>query len=238
MNAEVIIEHMIAGFAALDNRGIVTKVNTRFASMIRIPAREIEGRSVFDVFPDLAGSRADKMIREVLEVRSNRRVDMFSQSLYNWFDIIVVPTGPDEVYLFVRDVTDRERAIQTDAMREALRRILGDAPIAITIMAGLEHRIELMNHAARALVGGRDMEGLPIRTAVPELNDSFFGMMDQVYQTGEPMTIPDLEVTYDREGNGKMYTGRFDITYQPMRDASGVITGIVSTSVENTRNRP
>lgn len=236
MNAEVIIEHMIAGFVALDSGGLVTKVNTRFASMIRIPAREIEGRSVFEIFPDLNGSRAEAMIREVLEVRSNRRVDMFSQSLYNWFDIIVVPTEPDEVYLFVRDVTDRERAIQTDAMREALRRILGDAPIAITIMAGLEHRIELMNDAARALVGGREMEGMTIRTALPELDESFFGMMDQVYKTGEPMTISDLEVTYDREGNGKMYTGRFDVTYRPMRDAGGVISGIVSTSMEKESN--
>ncbi len=234
MKAEVIIEHMIAGFIALDGSGVVTKVNARFANMVRIPAREIEGRSVFDVIPDLAGSRAEAMIREALDVRTNRRVDMFSPSLYNWFDIIVVPTEPDEVYLFVRDVTDRERAIQTDAMRETLHRILGEAPIAITITAGSEHRIELMNSAARALLGGRDMEGLTMKTALPELDDSFFGMMDHVFQTGEPMTIPNLEATYDREGNGKMYTGRFDVSYQPMRDASGVITGIVSTSVETT----
>ncbi len=234
MNSDVIIEHMIAGFIALDGNGVVTKVNARFANMIRIPAREIEGRSVFDVIPDVAGTRAEGIIREVLEMRTNGRVDMFSPSLYNWFDIIVVPTEPDEVYLFIRDVTDRERAIQTDAMREALRRILGEAPIAITITAGVEHRIELMNKAARALVGGRDMEGLTMMAALPELDHSFFGMMDHVYQTGEPMTIPNLQATYDREGNGKMYTGRFDVSYQPMRDASGVITGIVSTSVETT----
>lgn len=236
MNAEIIIEHMIAGFMAVDGSGVVKKVNPRLANMVRIPVREIEGRSVFDVIPDLAGSRAEGMMRDAIKAKTSRRVDMFSPSLYNWFEIIVVPTDPDEVYLFIRDVTDRERGIQTDAMREALRRVLGEAPIAITIMAGPEHRIEMMNNATRALLGGRNMEGMTMRTALPELDESFFGMMDTVFQSGEAMTIPNLEVTYDREGKGKMYTGCFDVTYQPMRDATGVITGIMSTSVERTQD--
>ena len=33
--------------------------------------------------------------------------------------------------------------------------------------------------------------------------------------SGEPLTLKDLEVTYDREGDGTLYRGTFDVTYQP-----------------------
>lgn len=136
--------------------------------------------------------------------------------------------------MFFRDVTDRERAIHTDALRESLRRVLMDAPVAISITRGPEHRYELINNAARQLIGGRNLEGLTARTALPEVDQSLFAVLDNVYRTGERVTLQDLEVKYDREGNGVLYSGSFDVTYQPMRDSDGKISGIIQTAVETT----
>ena len=234
MKAEIIIEHMNVGFIALNGEGVVTKANAKATAMLRTPSREIEGRSIWSTFPGLAGGNGERELRQVLETGAQRRFDMFSPALYNWFEVTAVPAGPNEIYVFFRDVTDRERAMQSDAVRESLRRILMDAPVAISILRGPEHRIELMNNAARALVGGRDLEGMTIRNALPELDNALFEILDRVYQSGEPVTLSDLGVTYDREGNGVLYAGIFDVTYQPMRDMTGAVVGVISTSVETT----
>ncbi len=236
LKSEVIIENMIAGFIALDSEGMILNTNARARNMLRIPTGQMEGRSVFDAIPDLAGSRGEAVLREAVELRANRKFELFSPSLYNWFEVVAAPAEPAETYVFIRDVTDRERSIHSEAMREALRRILGDAPIAITITTGSDHRIDLMNNAAQALVGGRNLEGLTMKAALPDLNDQFFEIIDTVFETGEPKTLSNLQVTYDREGTGELYTGQFDVTYQPMFDAAGTVTGIVSTSVEKTQN--
>lgn len=232
LNADVIIEHMIAGFIALDSNGLVLRINARLGNMLRVPPDQIVGSTIFEALPDLAGAKGEMVVREGLATRSTRKFEHFSPSLYNWFDILIVPVPPDQTYLFVRDVSDRERAIQSEGMREALRRVLGDAPIAITLTSGSDHRIDLMNSAARALVGGRNFEGQTMRSALPDIDEVFFHMIDRVFESGEAMTVPDLEVTYDRNGDGFLYTGTFNVTYQPMRDATGVVTGIMSTSVE------
>ena len=98
------------------------------------------------------------------------------------------------------------RARQSDAVRESLRHILMDAPVAIMITRGAEHRFELVNTAARVLVGGRNLEGLAARAALPEVDPALFAIIDQVYETGEPVTMRDLVVTYDRNGDGQPYT--------------------------------
>lgn len=234
MNPEIIIRHIVAGFLWVDDEWIVKRVNARASTMLRKPNREIEGKTLWEAFPGLTGTSAERVLRTVPLSRTEQRFDVFSAELYNWFEGWAVRGDDGEIYVFFRDVTDRERATQTEAVRESLRRVLMDAPVAISITRGPEHRYELINNAARALVGGRDLEGITARNALPEVDESFFAILDKVYQTGESVALQDLEVTYDREGNGVLYVGSFDITYQPMRDTDSKISGIIQTAVETT----
>ncbi|MBA3670909.1 MAG: PAS domain-containing protein [Gemmatimonadaceae bacterium] len=234
MNAEIIIRHIVAGFLCVDRDWVVQRVNARASTMLRKPDRELEGKTLWEAFPGLAGTSAERVLRTVPQTRIEQRFDVFAEELYNWFEGWAIQGDAGEIYVFFRDTTDRERAIQTEAVRESLRRVLMDAPVAISITRGAEHRYELMNNACRALIGGRDLEGLTVRNAFPEVDESLFAIMDNVYRTGEPVTLPDLEVSYDREGDGVLYTGSFDVTYQPMRDTDGRISGIIQTAVETT----
>ena len=111
-----------------------------------------------------------------------------------------VPAG-DEVYVYLMDVTDRARAMQSDAVRQSLRQVLMDAPV---------------------------------RNALPEVDPSLFAMLDRGFERGEPLTLRDLEVTYDRDGDGALYTGTVDVTYQPLWESDGTVSGIISTAVETT----
>ena len=234
MNAEIIIRHIVAGFLCVNDEWVIQRCNARASTMLRKPNREIEGRTLWDAFPGLTGTPAERVLRTVPSSRTEQRFEVFSAELYNWFEGWAVQGDVGEIYIFFRDVSDRERAIETEALRESLRRVLMDAPVAISITRGPEHRYELINNASRWLVGGRNLEGLTVRSALPEVDQSLFTIMDGVYRTGEPVTLQDLEVTYDREGNGVLYTGSFDVTYQPMRDTDGKVSGVIQTAVETT----
>jgi PAS domain-containing protein len=234
LDAALILRHIVAGFLAVDADWTVRVANPKACTLLRRPTPEIEGHSLWEAFPGLGESTAAADLRAAVGGRIERRYEVFSPTLYNWFELWAVPTSDGDLYLFFQDVTDRARAIQSDAVREALRRTLMDAPISITITRGAEHRYELLNQGARALVGGRDLEGMTARNALPEVDSRLFDVLDQVYRTGEPITLRDLEVTYDREGDGTLYTGVFDITYQPMRGADGSVEGLIQTAVETT----
>lgn len=234
MNAEIIISHILAGFLCVNNEWVVQRANARASTMLRKPNRDIEGKTLWEAFPGLSGTSAEQVLRTVPLKRTQQRFDVFSAELYNWFEGWAVQGDAGDIYVFFRDVSDRERAIQTEAVRESLRRMLMDAPVAISITRGPEHRYELINNASRELVGGRNLEGLTARSALPEVDQSLFAILDNVYSTGEPVTLTDLEVTYDREGDGVLYQGSFDVTYQPMRDTDGKISGIIQTAVETT----
>lgn len=234
MNAEIIIQHISVGFLALDQDWVVKRANARASTLLRKAHRDLEGKPLWDAFPGLAGTTAERTIRAAAKTRFEQRFDVFAAELYNWFEGWALQGDPGEYYVFFRDVTDRERALHTEALRESLRRVLMEAPVAISITRGPEHRYELVNSAARRLIGGRNLEGLTARNALPEVDQSLFTILDNVYKTGEPVALQDLEVEYDREGNGVPYTGTFDVTYQPMRDVDGRISGIIQTAVETT----
>ena len=234
LDGHLIVRHILAGFLSVDAKWVVQVANPKACTLLRRPATEIEGLDLWAAFPGLADSPVAHELRGAAKGRIERRYELFSASLYNWFELWAVPAPSGGIYLYFTDVTDRARAIQSDAVREALRRTLMDAPIAISITRGAEHRYELLNNAARALVGGRNLEGMTARNALPDVDERLFALIDEVYRSGEPTTLRDLEVTYDRMGDGVPYTGTFDVTYQPMRGTDGGVEGLIQTAVETT----
>jgi signal transduction histidine kinase len=108
-------------------------------------------------------------------------------------------------------------------------------PIALALMIGPEHRIEVVNAAYRRLSrGGRDITGLTAREAFPELEGQpFFELLDRVYATGEPWAANGVSVRHDRDGTGVVDTF-FDLRYQPIRDADGRMFAILNSAVDVT----
>jgi PAS domain S-box-containing protein len=117
--------------------------------------------------------------------------------------------------------------------RMQLRQIFEQAPAAITIMQGQEHTINFMNLQARRLVGRRAVIGRAIRDAFPELQgQGYFELLDNVYQTGLPFSGERMPARWDKYGTGEMVEAHFNIVYQPLRDHTGTIWGIMSHAVE------
>ena len=137
-----------------------------------------------------------------------------------------------------RVLADRERQAHEAAAaaeRERLRALVLRAPMPMALLEGPEHRYALVNDAFRAVSGGgRDVTGLTVRAAFPEVaGQGIYERLDRVYATGEPWAGRETLVRYDRQGAG-VEDVWFDLRYDPVRDATGRVTGILSTSVDVT----
>lgn len=231
LTPEFLFRHASDAILVIDKEWRVVAANPRAETLLSAGAARLVGEALAQAIPDLAGSRAEELLREVSMLE--RRVEHFSARRYTWYEIRMLPLK-DQRVLFVRDVSDRIRQMKTDAVRESVRQIIMDAPVAISITRGPEHRYEIVNTMARRLIGDREVEGRTARAAFPEVDAGLFDILDDVYRSGRPVSMRDLEVAFDRNGSGELVKGTFDVTYQPLFEADGSVSGILSTSVETT----
>lgn len=111
-----------------------------------------------------------------------------------------------------------------------LEEVLHQLPIGVAILDGPEHRYRLMNPANQRLVGRTNVIGKPIRAVFPEVaGQGMFEILDQVYATGEPFTTSHVQVQIDRHGVGVIEPVSLALTYHPLHDRHGAITGVLAT---------
>ena len=119
--------------------------------------------------------------------------------------------------------------------RERLRAIFATCPVAITLYEGPTHRIAMTNASSRRLVDGRDLEGVSLVEAFPELGaQGIATRLDHVLQTGEPYEASEAPIEFDRDGTGSLYAGFFTFSLQAVRDSDGAIYGVLSSSMDVT----
>ncbi|MCW8108426.1 PAS domain-containing protein [Alteromonas ponticola] len=110
---------------------------------------------------------------------------------------------------------------------EHLRQLFQQAPGIIAVLRGKEYVFELVNDAYQQLVGDRELIGKKARVAIPEVEDQgFFELLDSVYESGEPYVGRGIPVKLRRPPSDELELYYVDFIYQPIRDASGQITGI------------
>jgi signal transduction histidine kinase len=136
----------------------------------------------------------------------------------------------------VLDNLRRERAMQhaAAAADERLREIISQAPVAIAVLRGPEHRYEITNALYDQLIGHRKVIGLTVRDALPELKgQGIYELLDQVYATGEPFVGKELAVNIERTP-GQIEESFFTFVYQPLRESNGAIFGVAVVASDVT----
>ena len=122
-----------------------------------------------------------------------------------------------------------------DAERARLQHLFANAPAAIAVLSGPEHRYEIANEHYLKLVGGRTVLGQPIREALPELEgQGIFELLDSVYRSGEPYVGNELGLMMDNAGTGALSEQFFSFVYQPIHDETGRVSGIFVHAVDVT----
>ncbi|WP_348752756.1 ATP-binding protein [uncultured Aquincola sp.] len=122
--------------------------------------------------------------------------------------------------------------------RDRLQRMFQQAPSFMCLLAGPEHRFVLVNDAYASLVGHRELLGLTVREALPEVRgQGFFELLDEVYSTRRPYAGRNVPVHLLREPGGVPEERYVHLIYQPLLDDEGQATGIFVDGYDVTHQR-
>jgi PAS domain S-box-containing protein len=141
--------------------------------------------------------------------------------------------------------TGRTLAVQAQAQAQArdvtatqLAEIIELAPAFMAVFRGPTFIIEIANDAYRQLVGQRELIGLPVREAFPDISgQGFFELVEHVYTSGEPWVGSSVPVLLTRQAGAPAQTRWIDLVYQALREADGSISGVFAHGVDITERK-
>lgn len=127
--------------------------------------------------------------------------------------------------------------IESDAHRAQLAALFAEAPVAIAILRGPEHVIDLVNPSA-ALMWGRPAEevlGGKLSTVLPEaIERGMETLLDGVFASGVPFVGSEVPVKLGPVGDPAALDAYVDFVYQPMRSPDGTIHSILCIGTDVT----
>ncbi|RYU78461.1 PAS domain-containing protein [Hymenobacter persicinus] len=101
------------------------------------------------------------------------------------------------------------------SQRETFYNLFQQAPALICILRGPEHRYDFVNPLYQQLFENRQLVGLTVAEALPEVVDQgIMEILDNVYNTGETFYGKEIPLQLDRDGSGTLHPGYFNFTYQ------------------------
>jgi signal transduction histidine kinase/PAS domain-containing protein len=129
--------------------------------------------------------------------------------------------------------SEQQARKEAEMERTRLHSLFIQAPTIINIQRGPEHVFEFV-HPLTTQALGRDVQGLGVREALPELEgQGFFELFDEVYRTGVARQIAEMPMRV-RLADGSYRDSNWDFVYQAWRDVSGELAGVLTFAVEVT----
>ena len=130
------------------------------------------------------------------------------------------------------NILERARIVQEDNLRLASERnrlvdMFMQAPGFVAVLSGPTHVFQFYNEAYRRLTGHRDLEGLALAQALPEvIGQGYVDMLDSVFTTGESVHGQASLVKLQRSPEAPPEDAYVDFVYQPIRDVDSRIVGV------------
>ncbi|WP_343073441.1 sensor histidine kinase [Pyxidicoccus fallax] len=149
----------------------------------------------------------------------------------------LAPSGGEVSHIAIayKDVTAELVAREAEhAERQKLYQVFTQAPVAINVLRGPELRFEFANPLLQKLMGGRELVGRTLREAIPDLSPDLVSLHLGVVESGERAVANEYPVTLDYDGQGQVETKFWTIIYEPLRDESGRVDGLVTFASDVT----
>jgi PAS domain S-box-containing protein len=218
--------------------------NRALLSRWQKPLDEVVGKNFFELnYPaDLAG-RFHWQIQQVIETKQTLRDQAtfpVATGELRHFEYIFVPVlGADGAVEAVagstRDITERQRMEKALAASEQqLQRIFAQAPVAIVVFRGRDFVVEMANPNYLALLQGREVVGRPLADVVPELARDVWDVFYRVIDEGEPFAANEWHIPYDANKDGVIEDHWFNVSYNPLRDFDGSVSGMIAVLTDVT----
>lgn len=141
----------------------------------------------------------------------------------------------DVSYRLEADAKQRRAHEAVEAERARLAEIFDLSPAYTAVLKGPDHIYERANARYYQFVGERELIGKPVREAIPEIvGTEYIDLLDRVFQTGEAFVGINMRLMLGRQRNGPLTERFVDFVYQPLRDSSGAVTGVLSHGIDLT----
>lgn len=140
-----------------------------------------------------------------------------------------------EARVFARTQALRHAQADTERQRHQLEAFLMQAPALLCVLSGPEFVFELVNPLYQQLFTGRQLLGLPLHEALPDMADTATaGILMQVYRTGQPYAATEQQLPIVRMLGGPVETRHFNLMYQARRNDQHEIDGLLIFATDVT----
>ena len=142
-------------------------------------------------------------------------------------------SGATQLLERAREAEQQHRALLAES--EEFRRLFQQAPGFFAIVSGPDHVFTFANDAYLRLIGGRNVIGMPVASALPEVvEQGFVTMLDSVYSSGKPEGGEAMLVRLQRKPDGAIEDMYLDFSYDAIRDSDGTVTGVFVQGMDRT----
>jgi len=130
-----------------------------------------------------------------------------------------------------------ERTREAEAASANFRRLFQEAPAFFAVLSGPTHIFTFASDSYRRLVGNRDVIGLPVSEALPEVvEQGFVALLDRVYQDGYVHAEESARVMLTRLPGRPAEETFLDFSYHPIRDGDSAIGGVFVQGMDRTES--
>jgi PAS domain S-box-containing protein len=108
-----VIERVTDGIVEVDSDWQITLVNDQAETTYGMSAEELLGKSVWEAFDGLEGTRFEETYRAVMETREPARIEAYYPGLDGWFDVQVYPNADGGLAVYFEEITERKEREET-----------------------------------------------------------------------------------------------------------------------------
>lgn len=132
--------------------------------------------------------------------------------------------------------TERKAAAHAERLTRQMELLFNEIPAQIAIVTGPEMVYEYLNpQYKRELFPNRDILGLPLQIAIPEvINEPIYNILYGVFNTGQTHTDNEIYIPLADGPGLPLRDHYFNLVYQPLKNELGEITGVISFKYEVT----
>lgn len=135
-------ERITDGFFSIDDEWRYTFVNERGAEIVDKSVEAMEGRTVWEVFPDLDDTPFGEAFRTAMEEQESTQIEAYYEPHERWYTVSVYP-DEEGISIYFRAINER---IQFEQTLTALHSVASDLSELDSVEAICERSIEAAEH--------------------------------------------------------------------------------------------
>lgn len=235
---KMLLDRLPVGVAKLDREYRYTYLNDRAVASLKTTREALLGRSVWDVYPEVAGTFVEEAYRNTMEKGEVNSMELYFTPVNNWFDVESHPAEGGGIVVFFFDAEPRKRSEsdvttirETEERQRRFYTTILDTTPDFAYIWGADYQFLYGNKALLDLYGLKEDEyvGRSFRdVGYPEWHARMHEKeIDEVVRTGKSLRG---KIPFRSKGGGGVY----DYIFMPLFGPDGKVEAIAGTTRDVT----